>query len=402
MIARLACAAALAVVLSPGRATADPQEPDTRAALIEQAQAEKALTLHPFTPGRAEQAVNQISDLLLTGGLHWHPFFTSAYSGGGFTLGAGYIRYLGPYNQLDVRGSVTFSGYKRIEAEFLAPRLFHRRGTLSVIGGWREATQVGFYGLGAGTSEHDRANYAFQQPYASAVLEVWPMRSLFVLRGGLETTQWKQTGASGGSAPSVETVYTPATLPGLGAQPTYVHSQGTIALDSRTAAGYSRRGGFLGVTAHDFSDTQRQYGFDEVDYEAIQHIPILREAWVISLHGRAQTTYTKSNQEIPFFMMPALGGGPDLRAYASWRFRDRNSLSLQAEWRVMVNRFFDTAVFFDAGKVTPRASDLNLTDLATNYGLGFRFHSGIATPLRIELAKGHEGLSLVFSASQVF
>ena len=61
----------------------------------------------------------------------------------GFTLGVGYAHHVSPYNMLDVRGSYTILGYKRVEAEFTAPRLFHRRGALSLLGGWREATQVG-------------------------------------------------------------------------------------------------------------------------------------------------------------------------------------------------------------------------------------------------------------------
>ena len=69
------------------------------------------------------------------------------------------------YNTMDLRGSYTPAGYKLVETEFVAPRLFDRRGVLSVIGGWREATQVGFYGTGTGnTSSDDRANYSFQQP----------------------------------------------------------------------------------------------------------------------------------------------------------------------------------------------------------------------------------------------
>ena len=51
----------------------------------------------------------------------------------------------------------------------------------------------------------------------------------------------------------------------------------------------------------------------------------------------------EDGQEIPFFMLPALGGGSSLRGFTSWRFRDRNSLLLQAEWRVIVNRFLDMA-----------------------------------------------------------
>jgi hypothetical protein len=261
---------------------------------------------------------------------------------------------------------------------------------------------VGFFGFGtAETSTDDRANYSFQQPYASALLEVRPTRRLVVLTGGLEVSTWDQ-GPGGGSAPSVEEVYSPATLPGLGASPTYLHSQGGAALDWRTAPGYTRTGGFLAVTGHHFADTDDHYSFRRVDYDVIQHVPVLRDTWVVSLRGRVETTFVDDSQLIPFFMQPALGGGSTLRGFASWRFRDRHSLLLSAEWRVLVNRFLDTAVFYDAGKVTSRISDLDLDGLKSDYGFGFRFHGPLATPLRIELARSNEGLQLVFSAHAPF
>ena len=174
-----------------------------------------------------------------------------------------------------------------------------------------------------------------------------------------------------------------------------------MALDWRTSPGYSRRGGFYGVTVHDFAEPDDAYSFRQVDYEAIQHIPLLRDTWVLSLHGRVETTYTDENEQVPFFMLPALGGGSSLRGFSSWRFRDRHSLLLQAEWRVPANRFLDVALFYDAGKVTARRGDLNLDGLKDDYGLGFRFHGPAATLLRIELAKGNEGLAFVFSAQRV-
>lgn len=200
----------------------------------------------------------------------------------------------------------------------------------------------------------------------------------------------------------METVYTPDTLPGLGATVRYLHTQGTVGFDWRTSPGYTRRGGFYGVTLHDYSDNDKEFGFQQVDYEVIQHLPILREAWVISLHGLAETTSRKSDQEIPFFMLPSVGSGSTLRAFSSRRFRDRNSLLLQAEWRIMVNRYLDTAVFYDAGKVASRTSDLDFNGLKSNFGFGVRLHGPFATPIRIELAKGNEGLNLVFSSSAVF
>jgi hypothetical protein len=373
----------------------------SRTALIEQLEEAKAQTLAPAAPGKVEAYVTRISDAFLSGNMHLHAFWTNAYSGGGFTLGAGYLTYVSPYNLLDVRGSVTFSGYKRIESEFIAPELFGRRGRLSVLGGWREATQVNFFGIGQTTRQDALTNYGFTQPYLSANLTIFPTRNLFLLGGGVEISQWRQ-GPGSGESPSVEQKYTPETLPGLGAQPVYLHTQATIGIDSRTSPGYTRRGGYYGVTVHDYADKDNLWGFNQVDYTAIQHVPILREAWVLAFRAYAQTTYDKSGQTIPFFMMPSFSGGSDLRAYDSWRLRDLNSLLLQGEWRAEVNRFLEMALFYDAGKVAAKRSDLDLHGMKSDYGIGFRFHGPFSTPLRIELAFGNEGHVLNFSASQVF
>ena len=203
-------------------------------------------------------------------------------------------------------------------------------------------------------ARRDLVNYGFTQPYLAADLEVFPTKKLFTVTGGVEVSQWNQ-GAGSGSSPSIEQKYTPATLPGLGASPIYLHTQATVGFDSRPARGYTRRGGFYGVTVHDYTDHDGAFGFNQVDYTAIQHIPILREAWVLAFRAFAQTTYDKSGQQIPFFMMPSFSGGSDLRAYSSWRLRDLNSLLLQGEWRATVNRFLEMALFYDAGNVARHA-----------------------------------------------
>ncbi|MCL4848653.1 MAG: BamA/TamA family outer membrane protein [Acidobacteria bacterium] len=376
---------------------------ETRAGLIAEQQAKKARTLHPYQPSRAEEIAIAIQERFLEPkDVSVFPYFDSAYAGGGLALGAGWRTFVSSYDTLAVRGSLTFSGYKRIESEWLAPRLFDRRGRLSVVGGWREATGVGFYGLGTGTTSSEaRTNYGFQQPYASANLEVWPTRRLFVLGAGVELTRWKQREGSG-RAPSVEEIYSRDTLPGLGASPTYVHARGSVALDWRDASGYSKRGGYYGVTLHSYADRDDLHSFRQVDYDVIQHLPLLRDTWVVSLRGRVQTTHTNDADVVPFFMMPSLGGSSSLRGFPSWRFRDLNSLLLSADWRVLANRFLDVALFCDAGKVTARRADLNFDGLKSDCGVGFRFHGPATTPLRVEFARSNEGLQLVFSANAAF
>ena len=82
--------------------------------MIEQAQAQKAAALRPYTPGAAEMYLDYAEDYLTNGRLTWHPFFHSAYSGGGFTLGAGYLKRVGPYDTLDLRGSVFDADYSDV------------------------------------------------------------------------------------------------------------------------------------------------------------------------------------------------------------------------------------------------------------------------------------------------
>ena len=187
-----ACVAAPAAAQQP--------EPPTRTSLIEQAQAEKAAALQPYQPGAAEKWLDYAENYLLTGRLTWHPFFQSPYSGGGFVLGAGYLKRVGSYNLLDMRGSFTFSGYKRIEAQFLAPAMFRRQATLSVLGGWREATQVGFFGLGSESLEGSSHQLRLQATVRIGVAGVPPVSQLCCssrwLRGfGMATNARSRDGA---------------------------------------------------------------------------------------------------------------------------------------------------------------------------------------------------------------
>jgi hypothetical protein len=412
------CHVAVVTALVSGTASAFPQEPSaspapsaqespqqisrdtvTRQSIIERAQAAKAEVLHPIVLSRGERVMNK-AEAILDNRLTWHPYFDSAYAGGGLPFGLGYRRHVSPYNVLDVRGSSTMRGYTRLEAEFTAPRLFQHRSQLSLLGGWREATAVRFYGVGHQTVTANPTSYGFRQPYVSATLRAVSRRP-WAFEGSLEWTTWNQQPGQGRFR-SVDTRFTPETLPGLGADVTYIHTQATVGLDWRPSPGYTRRGGYYGVTAHDYTNTNGNFGFTQIDYEAIQHIPILRETWVVTLRGAAQTTSEKDGDEIPFFMLPSLGGGKTLRGFSSWRLRDRNSLLLQAEWRTMVNRFLDAAIFYDTGKVAAHLSELDLRGLRHDWGIGFRVHSPDVTVLRIDVARSREGTRLVFAAGHVF
>ena len=389
-----------ALSATSGYAQAPAEPAGTRAGAIVEQQAAKAQRLTPYQPGKLEAWVQKIDEHLSATEVKWHPFYGTAYQGAGPTLGAGYVFHTGDYDSLDVRASMSINQSKRAEAEYRWPRVLARRGVFRVLGGWREGIDQNFFGIGtAETSAQDRTAFDFRQAYGSARLDVRPARGMLLFGGGVEYLRFEQRREAGSS---FEQRYTSATLPGVGATVNYVHTRATAAIDSRPATGYAKRGGYYGVTAHRYDDAGSPFSFRRVDYDVVQHLPVLRDAWVLSLRGRVQTTYASADQAVPFFMLPWLGNARTLRGFSSMRFRDRNSLLLSAEWRVLVSLFADAALFYDAGKVTGRRADLNLAGLKSNYGIGFRLHTPATTPLRIDFARGNEGFVVVLGSSAVF
>ena len=394
-IVQIVCLAVTVAICRADQAAAQ----DSRAAVIEAEQAAKATTLAPYVPSKAERMLVTLQREILQDPNGLYPRFGSVYSGGGFTLGAGYRRFYGDRTHADLKGMYSFKNYKFIEVS--TDSWGHAQGRLDLHArtGWRDATQVAFHGLGMDSSE-DASAFGMKQAYVGGDLAAHPL-PWTIFRTGVSYEDFS-LGQGAGKNPSIEEVNTPATAPGLGANPSYLHFIASGGIDTRPSPGYARSGGLYEIAYHNYADRGDTYSFDRLDAEVVKHIPILRENWVISLHGLLQTTLDDADT-VPYFLLPSLGSGSTLRAYSSWRFRDRNSLLMSAEWRWIPSRLgLDMAFFYDTGKVTPRFRDISWKGLASDVGVGVRFHSPLATPLRIELAKGREGMHLVFSGSAAF
>src|SRR5215211_2389070 len=368
-----------------------------RADVIAAEQAQKASRLDVAPPTKAEQTVTRFRETFLQPRDGLYPYVDSVYGGGGLTLGAGFLRYYGDRSTFDVHGLYSVRNYKLVEATTLSPGHLHGRLQLGARVGWRDATQVGYYGLGIETDEDERANYRFKETYFGASATLRPLRRV-VLAGGIGYEGYEVERGQG-PHPSIETRFPPATAPGLGSDPSFLHSEITGGIDWRTSPGYTRTGGYYGLTLHRFSDPDDAFSFGRLDANVVQHIPVLNETWVLSLRGRMQTTLDDDDL-VPYFMMPSLGGGSVLRGYATARFRDRHALIATAEWRWFPNRTaFDVAFVFDAGTVAAHRGDLLSERMQTDWGIGGRFHGPSQTPLRADVAHGSEGWKLVISGN---
>jgi len=180
-----------------------------------------------------------------------------------------------------------------------------------------------------------------------------------------------------------------------------VHSHASAAIDSRDGEGYSRRGTLLSATLHDYrQQNDGPYSFDRMDGAAEQYLPVLHGNWVLFLSLRASTTRTAAGHDVPFFLMPDLGGH-DLRGFSNYRFRDRHSILMTAEYRWYAQENLDAAIFYDAGKTVPTRGALDFNGFKSSVGAGIRIHGAQTTALRLEVVRSREGLRLLLAFSPV-
>jgi outer membrane protein assembly factor BamA len=360
-------------------------------------QSEKVLHLKPMTENKAEEIVQWVEKTGLIGGAPrgLYPWFGSILGGGGVSLGAGYRVPFADSGSFNILGGWSFKNYKLLQSGLEFPEFADRRVKVSLGVKWLDAPKVSFYGIGNKSNKDDKTSYLYRPtsvgPSVTVKLAKW-----FSVGGGAEYLN-VQTGP-GDEGTSIEQIFTPPITPGLGQDVSYGVTRVFATVDWRQSPFYTRRGGLYRVAFANYAQSgSDSFSFRQLDLELQQYVPLLRENWVLVFRGLSSMTMTSGTSQVPFFMMPYLGSGETLRGFQNRRFRDRNMLLFQGEYRWTPSHFIDVALFADTGKVAATRGDLNFDNLRTDGGIGIRFHGPKFMALRIDAAKSNEGFNLIFS-----
>jgi hypothetical protein len=275
------------------------------------------------------------------------------------------------------------------------------RVKVQVHANWIEAPSVPFRGLSQASDQDATAFYLYREASAGARADVQPVEWLSI---GANIDYLDLATDGTGRDDSVELRFAPVEAPALLADPTYVRSAVSAAIDWREPPGYSGTGGlYRAELTHYSQQNDGPHSFRQFEAEVVQLIPILRANWVIALRGMVTTTGTAGGDEVPYFLMPSLGGSRNVRGYPTFRFRDRHRILWSAEYRWTPARFIDMALFYDAGKVASTTSELDFEGLSSAYGIGMRVVTLNGTALRVEVARSRErAFSLIWTSSASF
>ncbi len=324
------------------------------------------------------------------------PAFGDIKRGSGFAPGAGYGQVLFGGGVIVLKGAYSVKNYKMVQMAAQSPPLAGHQLLFRGRARWQDAPSVRLYPLGSDSPD-------LHTQYGETKTEVsgeaaWSPASFVRVLAGIGLEQFDTSGAHDGNPPPFASA---GALPGSAADPRYVHSQVTGALDGRDNPGYSRRGTLVSATFHNFHQTSSgPFTFQRVDAVAEQYIPLIPDKSAIFLNLHVATTMNESDHEVPFFLLPDLGGH-DLRGFSDYRFRDRHAINWTAEYRWFPLDVLDAAIFYDAGKVASQRSALDFHGLESSIGAGIRLHSARTTYLRLEVARSREGFRFIIAFSPV-
>jgi hypothetical protein len=106
----------------------------------------------------------------------------------------------------------------------------------------------------------------------------------------------------------------------------------------------------------------------------------------------------------PFYALPRLGQGSDIRGFKAGEYQDHVLLAAQVEYRLQVLAWLGAVAFFGVGEVEPDLGSLNFKDLLPAGGVGARITVAKENHVnaRADVAFSKQGVTFYFAVGEAF
>lgn len=160
------------------------------------------------------------------------------------------------------------------------------------------------------------------------------------------------------------------------------------------------RGQYVKVEQMFYPKGINRYNFDYTDLTFRTYHPLWKKCTLAAeCHG--MFTY---GGEVPWTMLAQVGDdGRRMRGYYEGRFRDKNIIEAQLEFRQMIAWRFGVTAFVGAANIFPSWDEINLHHTLPNYGLGLRWEFKPRVNLRLDCGfTDRHKPGIIFNMSEAF
>ncbi|QDE31140.1 BamA/TamA family outer membrane protein [Shewanella polaris] len=147
-----------------------------------------------------------------------------------------------------------------------------------------------------------------------------------------------------------------------------------------------------GLYQNDKFDSFSTYNIELANYIDLSSVPGLI-AWQVQGH--------LTSGDVPWSLLPDLGGSNAMRGYIRGRYRDEQMMMGQVEYRLPIFQRYGMVFWGAVGSVAPKVSELTDT-LLTAYGTGFRFNIKDNINLRLDVGVGENETNFYLNVNEVF
>ncbi|WP_236612938.1 BamA/TamA family outer membrane protein [Cesiribacter andamanensis] len=158
-----------------------------------------------------------------------------------------------------------------------------------------------------------------------------------------------------------------------------------VAYDTRDIVVNPTAGAFLELTStHNSKALGSQFVYSRYSLDARKYVRLNKKGHILALQAIGQFT----RGSVPFMEVPALGNEIIMRGYYEGRYRDKQYVAAQAEYRLPLFWRIGAVGFAGLGDVAPSLGDFTLASLKPSYGLGARFMVNKAERVNIRVDYG--------------
>ena len=197
---------------------------------------------------------------------------------------------------------------------------------------------------------------------------------------------------------------------------------GSIALDTRDNDFYPSKGSLVEFSTTIFNQTDEdideddaqidrdEYGFTRFNLELSHYLKLFRRGRILAIRLMCEmNTRLSEGKTTPFFERTTLGGPTTLRGYSAGRFRDKDLILLNVEYRYPIweserdqTGAMDAVFFTDVGRVFNDLKEDTFKDYKVSYGVGIHARTVDGFLFRAGIAWSSEETNLVLKFEPIF
>lgn len=249
-----------------------------------------------------------------------------------------------------------------------------------------------FFGIGNDTREANREDYTSQNfDISASILREFGRNLKAGLQYSFATWTIKEWDTSGPAAREL----IPGNRGGVVAGPTFL-----LNLDNRDNIFYPSRGELFEMGYSFFNHSVgSDFNFHLFQLNLRKYIPLF-SSHVLALQSLLQLEWGN----VPFYCMSQLGGQNLLRGYYQGRFRDKDLIAFQVEYRLPIVWKIGGVAFASIGQVTDRLKHFAAGQFRCTTGVGLRylFDKKEKIQIRADIGFGKDSTGLYLSIFEAF